>query len=334
MSYEKPYEKMSQDFKSMLDTYISNNKDVSNTKIARKIIKDGASDLSQEYVRKLIEVHKKRTNVNNYEHYYEDFDDLLSDDELELPESLYEEQKPYLISGERKILVINDLHIPYQDTPAIKIALTYAKKKEIDTIILNGDIWDAYSLSSYKRDYDKRDVWTELEMVIKFLSALRKFFPNAEIIYKFGNHEQRYYNFLNEKAPEFMSEPSMKLERKLQLGRFDITHVDDKHFIKAGHLYILHGDEFLGGGAVNVARITRIKANDNVLFGHFHKTQEDIAPTLSDKVVGAWSVGCLCGLRPFYMPINLWTHGFAIVELSTIGDFTVENKKIIRGIVR
>jgi hypothetical protein len=111
--------------------------------------------------------------------------------------------------------------------------------------------------------------------------------------------------------------------------------VDDKQLIKSGRLFIAHGHEiFSASGAINVARNFRLKANDNVLFGHFHRTQDDYAKSLSEKIMGAWAVGCLCGLSPLYMPINQWNHGFAIVDMDKDGMFDVQNKKVIGGIVR
>jgi len=39
----------------------------------------------------------------------------------------------------------------------------------------------------------------------------------------------------------------------------------------------------------------------------------------------------LCELHPLYMPINKWSHGFAIQTTMPDGDFEVDNKKIIDG---
>jgi hypothetical protein len=47
--------------------------------------------------------------------------------------------------------------------------------------------------------------------------------------------------------------------------------------------------------------------------------------------MSCWSVGGLCNLRPKYMPLNKWNHGFATIEIHTDGMWSVENKKIISG---
>ena len=49
--------------------------------------------------------------------------------------------------------------------------------------------------------------------------------------------------------------------------------------------------------------------------------------------MGAWAVGCLCGLSPDYMPINDWNLGFAFITRENDGNFSVENKKIINGYI-
>jgi len=33
--------------------------------------------------------------------------------------------------------------------------------------------------------------------------------------------------------------------------------------------------------------------------------------TIERKQISSWSIGCLCGLAPQFMPVNKWNHGFA-----------------------
>jgi hypothetical protein len=134
-----------------------------------------------------------------------------------------------------------------------------------------------------------------------------------------------------DKAPEMFNVPDFKLESILKLSDYDIEHIDNKTLIKSHKLYIAHGDEFFGAGSINVARNVRLKTNENIAFGHFHFTQEDTFTAISNKIYGSFAIGCLCGLKPFYAPVNRWNHGFAIVEYDDDGNFEFHNKRIIAG---
>ncbi len=74
-----------------------------------------------------------------------------------------------------------------------------------------------------------------------------------------------------------------------------------------------------------------MRAKANIIGGHQHQTSEHTESNINGKVVGAWSVGCLCDLHPKYRPVNKWNHGFAIVKQFKDGSFEVHNKKIIDG---
>ena len=71
-------------------------------------------------------------------------------------------------------------------------------------LILNGDICDHYANSRFEADPKHRDFKVEVESVRFFLHGLRKRFPNAQIVYKHGNHEERYEKYLRAKAPELL----------------------------------------------------------------------------------------------------------------------------------
>jgi predicted phosphodiesterase len=256
--------------------------------------------------------------------------------DYELPESSYEEYESYVISPScNKILVLSDVHIPYQDNKSLRLALDYGMAMGANCIILNGDTIDCYQASRFVRNPSVDDLTAEIERAIQFFQLLRKLFPNSEIIHKTGNHEDRWKHLLFNQAPALSMFRDMQLDNILKLDDYDIKFVDDKRKIEAGKLFIIHGHEMPASSmTVNVARVIRLKANDNVLLGHFHRSNDDFARTISNKVIGAWSTGCLCGLSPLYMPNNNWNHGFAFVETSNDGMFEVHNKKIIGGVVK
>ena len=249
---------------------------------------------------------------------------------LSLEEGEYEIRTPYLIKGERNILVISDIHIPYHVRPVLMLALETCR--DVDTIILNGDIVDFYACSFWDKRPDKTLLKREIEMGWNFFDGLRKMFPSAEIIFKSGNHEFRFERYICQKAPAFFGMDSFAIPEILKLKDYGISYVSDKQMIKAGDLTIIHGHEIrMTLGAVNVARTLYLKANANIMFGDRHVSQEYFQRDIHGKVRGAWAVGCLCDLSPDYAPVNNWNHGFARVQLNSDNSFSVDNKKIILG---
>lgn len=260
----------------------------------------------------------------------------LDPDSMGLGEGWKEEQPPYYVhkSAER-IGIISDTQIPFHNKDAIKFALDYLLTKGIDTLILNGDIIDFYNLSKFQREIKYRNFDHEVYQTCEFLEDLRDIFPKCHIVWKGGNHEDRYFRFLEARAPEFMTINHFKMEKVFNLDELQIQYVQENQFIRAGKLTIIHGHEIKGfGSPVNFARSLWLKAKESVLGGHSHCVSEHIEKNINDKIFGAWGVGCLCQLRPKFAPVNNWAHGFAFVRiLDEAGHFRVSNKKIIDNMV-
>lgn len=322
----------------LIEQYQSKYPQVRAHKLATIIIKEENLSVAHNTLRQYI------THINSEKVITDRKFTLEEPSKFSLPESDYEEYIPYTVpKAYDNILILSDIHLPYHSKGALSAALNDGKRRNVNCIILNGDTMDFYQISRFIKDPSKRGVKYELEIARQFLSYLREMFPNALIIWKNGNHEDRWKNYLylnaGDVAKELDFDPNkvseFKLEERLGLSKLHIDFVDDKRLIKAGKLFIAHGHEiFSGSGAVNIARNFRLKANDNVIFGHFHRTQDDFARTISDKLIGSWAVGCLCGLSPLYMPINQWSNGFAVVQLSPDGSFEVDNKKILNGVIK
>lgn len=248
-----------------------------------------------------------------------------------MPESHAEERNVYKVSSSR-ILVISDLHIPYQDNEAVVAALKYGKEKKVNCIIINGDLMDFHHQSRFEKDPRARSTKQEFDATRQFLQMLRNEFPEAKIIYKQGNHDLRWEKWLFHKAPEIFDDPEFKLEVRLRLGELSIVHLTDKVHIQAGKLTIIHGHELQGSGGVNPARATFLKTIDNVLIGHCHRSSQHVEPTMGGDVIMTTSQGCLCGLYPEFSSVNKWNHGASYIDLDVkTGEYELENFKIING---
>jgi len=238
-----------------------------------------------------------------------------------------------VIVNEKRIGILSDIHFPYYDKAALNAAISFLIEWKPDCIILNGDTVDMYHASDFEQDPKKRRPKEEFEMVRSFISQLVELFPKVRIIYKAGNHCERYEKKIMKNLPQFIDLGWMNLETALHWEQpYKIEVVKNKRIIKAGHLNIAHGHEFAKGfiAPVNVARGFYLRAKTNILVGHHHRISEHIETDINDKMIGAWSTGCLCELHPQYMPNNNWQHGFATVDIMG-DDFRVNNIKIRDG---
>jgi predicted phosphodiesterase len=252
------------------------------------------------------------------------------------PKSDYEEVPEFVMpTGNNRILVLSDIHLPYHDERALDIAIDYGIKNKPNAIILNGDTMDMYQASRFIKDPTLRNLAGEIEMTREFIQALKNEF-SCPIYFKMGNHEDRWQNYLKVSAPELLGIPEFHLSSLLRFGEFGVTEVKSKQIIKAGKLTICHGHEM--GHAifspVNPARGLYMKAKVSAICGHHHQTSEHSEKDMAGNVVTTWSMGALCGLSPEYFPFNKWTHGFCWVDTDSSGEFEVKNMRIVDGKIR
>lgn len=242
-------------------------------------------------------------------------------------EAIYE---PFRIKAKR-LLILSDIHIPYHSIDALTCAFDYAKKEKPDAILLNGDTLDFFGLSRFSKDPKSRSFAEELRTFKGFMDIIKKTF-NAQIYFKIGNHEERYFHFLWMKAHEIVGVEEFELENIIKARAEGIEIIKDKRIIKAGDLNVIHGHEFGGSvfSPVNIARGLFLRGKVSAIQGHNHCSSEHTEPNMNGDIMTTWSMGCLCELHPAYLPINKWNHGFALVDIEG-SNFDVRNKRIYKG---
>lgn len=247
-----------------------------------------------------------------------------------IPESVATPWEPLVLKAKR-ILVLSDIHVPYHDGPALQAALKYGDSYKPDLVLLNGDIVDFHAISRYQKDPRCRSLSKEIEAIRQLLSHLKARYK-ARIIYKLGNHEERWWHYLWGKAPELLGCDFAEMAAVVEAEKNGVEMVDGQRRIFLGYLTVLHGHELPKGmtNPVNPARGAFLRSIDITLIGHQHRTSEHTETTMNGQTITCWSTGCLCELHPEYARINRWNHGFATVDLSG-DDFKVTNKRIHHG---
>ncbi len=250
-------------------------------------------------------------------------------------ESEMEDRLPFVVNENSIWLILNDIHIPYHDAQACEMAITEGLLAGATGVLLNGDVMDAISISKHVQHKDTPDYHEEIAKTLVFLRALRKSFPKQRILYKSGNHEERLEAYIYTHAPQMANLKGLDLASFLEFKELGIEWINDKRTIKLGKINIHHGHEFNGGGGENIGTWLFKKCGGGTVdaCGHFHKTDFFGKRNSNDFIAAAWSMGCLCGLQPFWCKNNQWNHGFGLCELAKGGDFRFHNRRIHNGTV-
>lgn len=248
-----------------------------------------------------------------------------------LPESDAESYEPFTMPYYERTLILNDIHLPYQDNDAITAAIDYGLRNEPQAILLNGDVLDIHQLSFFERDPKKKDFSKELDVFKAFMATIQETFK-CPIFYKFGNHEERYERFLLQKAKELVGVEEFELENIIR-ARADCTVIKDRLIVVNNGLPYVHGHEFGRGvfSPVNAARGLFLQAKHSAVKGDCHTTSEHTEPNIFGKIMTTYSIGALCGLTPRWLRINKWNHGVAMQFNNGEGIYSLENKRIYKG---
>jgi hypothetical protein len=250
---------------------------------------------------------------------------------LNIPESDDVEYREVpLPTAAKRWLVIGDLHVPFQDRSAVEAAIDHGRKKKCDGLLILGDFCDFYRMSWFRKDPRKRDFGSEVERCGLVLREVRNALKPKAIVWKLGNHEERFENYLIDRAPELLSVPTFSFQQMLDTDAENITFVPAKAGIRHGKLLIVHGHETRAGlSVVSPARGQFLKTGVCTLSAHSHQTSQQPFKDAFGTYRTCWSIGCLCNMHPDYAPFNNWTHGCAV--LDTVPDWRIDNRQIIDG---
>ncbi len=94
----------------------------------------------------------------------------------------------HLTSDEERILVVGDLHCPFDHSRYLKHAVETYGKYNCTRVVMIGDIIDSHASSYHESDPDGMSAGDELQLAKKHVAKWYKAFPNADVI--IGNHDR------------------------------------------------------------------------------------------------------------------------------------------------
>src|SRR3990167_5599245 len=210
----------------------------------------------------------------------------------------------------KKLLVVGDLQIPFQDDRAVAAMLNLAADLAPDFVYLIGDIIDFYAISSHLPD-PSRPLQQEIERTHRFLDDMNAATPSAAVRYYIeGNHEDRLRKYIWSHSPVLSENPMLTLSTQLGLTERGYIHITYPHGVLHNDLYLVHGDLVSKHSAYTAKQMLDHYGMSGIS-GHTHRLGSHYKTTLGGPL-GWWENGCLCLLDLDYDDKTNWQQGFSI----------------------
>jgi hypothetical protein len=180
--------------------------------------------------------------------------------------------------------IINDLHRPFHDPHALNTTLNIIEDVGVDRIILNGDIMDMYNVNSHGPTHPLVGslLLDEIDDTRMWLEALRARFPKVEIVFLFGNHEDRFDRFMVQYAKALFNLVSLpKLLRLDELG-IKWQPYNYRYQLEKTNVYVQHSPPSYGknGAMTSLER----DVDQTSIYGCSHR-QQHVCKTSKSGVV-------------------------------------------------
>ena len=233
----------------------------------------------------------------------------------------------------KRIVVLSDLQIPYQDDKAVSAVLEFVRDYKPDELWCVGDELDAPEPSRWNKGMlgEYADTLQDsMDMTQEIMSAFRKALGNKPFIIQRSNHTDRIDTYIRKYAPAFASLDSLKIEELLGYDKLGITYLHRMHELLPGWV-MGHGDEgslnrVAGSTALGLAK----KLGRSFVCGHTHRLglqHETTGLYGKTKTLFGLEVGHMMDIKKAsYLTSGAnWQQGFGILvqEGSKVAPYTV-----------
>ena len=223
-------------------------------------------------------------------------------------------------------VILNDIQIPFQDRKCLDLVLDFIDQLEPDGVILNGDIVDCYSLSSFNKDPHTRATLDKEIGQSKELMERLEVIPHK--IWQGGNHEDRLRRMLWAKAPGLVSKYT-SFQALFQLQDHGFVWKEYGDYTMLGKLMVTHGD-LVNKHSAYTAKNNFDKHGTSVIVGHTHRMGTFYKTDRNGTHV-SYENGCLCRMDPEYVSNPNWQHAFAVVHVAKGGMFNIQSIPILNS---
>jgi len=212
-------------------------------------------------------------------------------------------------------LVINDLHVPYQDNEAIELVLKFGKNLKPDKLFILGDYMDMYSCSTFDRNPERvTNLQTEFNIGKELLYRIMDEIKPSQTIFTEGNHTDRLRKFLWNNP---ILNGCIDIKEKLGINDLGIDYYEyGKNYVYKNKLIYTHGNK-INKHSAYTAKNMLDDLGLSVIMGHTHKLGTHYRTDYSGAKVAVEN-GCLCqtdlALEWFRKEIIDWQKGITVIK--------------------
>lgn len=222
-------------------------------------------------------------------------------------------------------VVVSDIHAPYHDDKALRVAEQVISDINPDVFVINGDLVDGYPISRFLKDPNRLEtLQDELDASKDILQRFREVTPKAKRYLTEGNHESRL-----SKVIATLDGPARELAR-LESFQEAMSWTSLLRLKENGYQWVSDKDQpsvdiipqFLVKHGSVVRRYSGYSAKgeyDNYhrsgTSGHTHRLSQYYHSSLGETHLWV-ETGCLCSLKPDYTKYPNWMQGFAVFTWS------------------
>lgn len=190
----------------------------------------------------------------------------------------------------KRILVISDMHLPYQHKDSIKFLAEIKKEFKPDRVINIGDLLDFHAISMHTHDPDLASAGHELTMARKYVKELESIYPQVTEVD--SNHSSLVYR----RAIKYGMSREFLREYGEFLGTKKWKWVDDLT------LTMSNGQRcfFTHGRSADVLKVSQTMGMSAVQ-GHYHTKFVVSYWANPDNLFFAMNVGCLINQKSLSM---------------------------------
>jgi hypothetical protein len=225
-----------------------------------------------------------------------------------------------------KVMIYPDLQAPYTDMAFFKRMLRVTRAYKPDVVVQIGDLIDLPEVSTWTKNQHGEYAGTlqaSLDITTGMLADIRRAAPDAQIVVKAGNHDERFEKYVNQYAPALSGLRSSRLDEQLGMEALGISY-QRKPFLLSPDVLVLHGHERAYSSVPGKYELERIRQHGmSVVTGHTHTP---ILVTTAQAVgfhqkhyfgmnVGhAMDVSQIGYIKDGYMS---WCQGFGLIEIES-----------------
>jgi len=190
----------------------------------------------------------------------------------------------------KRILVISDMHLPYQHKDAIKFLAEIKKEFKPDRVINIGDLLDFHAISMHTHDPDLASAGHELTMARKYVKELESIYPQVTEVD--SNHSSLVYR----RAIKYGMSREFLREYGEFLGTKKWKWVDDLTITMSNGQRCF----FTHGRSADVLKVSQTMGMSAVQ-GHYHTKFVVSYWANPDNLFFAMNVGCLINQKSLSM---------------------------------